>query len=87
MVNLESLVMQLVKLPSEEGWFEFKENWYDAAQIGEYISALSNTAAILGKEYAYLVWGVKEGTHELVSTSFDYRKNVKGAAFGHLLAA
>ena len=85
MVNLESLVRQLIEHPSEEGWFEFKENWYDAPQIGEYISALSNTAASLGKEYAYLVWGVKEGTHELAGTSFDYRKNVKGEPLEHFL--
>ena len=86
MKSLESLVKQLIEYPTEEGWFEFKENWYDATQIGEYISALSNAAALSGKEYAYLVWGVKEGTRELVNTSFNFRKDVKGEPLEHFLA-
>ena len=62
---------------SSSGWFEFKENWYDANGIGEYISSLSNTAALLGKENAYLVWGVNNDTHKLTNTTFDFHKNVK----------
>ena len=40
-------------------------------EIGEYISALSNGAAYSGKEKGYLVWGIKDSTHEIVGTNFD----------------
>ncbi|MCD8106122.1 MAG: ATP-binding protein [Lachnospiraceae bacterium] len=55
---LIKIVKELISLPNEEEWFEFKENWYEPAGIGEYISSLSNTAAMLGKDQAYLIWGI-----------------------------
>ncbi|KAA2315592.1 transcriptional regulator [Pseudooceanicola sediminis] len=56
---------------SENGWLEFKKNWKDPFKIGIYISALSNSARLEGKDSAYLVWGVENDTHEIVGTSFD----------------
>lgn len=50
-MDLKKIVKQLIGLPTERDWFEFKENWFDANGIGEYISSLSNTAALNGKEY------------------------------------
>lgn len=29
MDNLKALVKQLIEYPTEEEWFEFKENWYE----------------------------------------------------------
>lgn len=46
--------------------------------IGEYISALSNSAALCERLKAYLVWGVQDDTHEVVGTEFQYRKMKKG---------
>lgn len=46
--------------------------------IGEYISALSNSAALCERPKAYLVWGVQDDTHEIVGTEFQYRKMKKG---------
>ena len=64
-------------------WVEFKRN--DATQpeeIGEYISALANAATLVGKETAYLIWGVTDGTHEIVGTKFKPRKTKgSGASF------
>lgn len=68
---LASLVHELCKLPAETPWVEFKQNKADAEMIGERISALSNSAALEGKTTAYLVWGVEDGSHRLVGTSFD----------------
>lgn len=75
---LVGLVQELRKLPRETGWVEFKENNSNPDEIGEYLSALSNTAALEGKAHAYLVWGVKDGTHELVGTSFEPSASKKG---------
>jgi len=68
---LVGLVKELCKLPTETEWVEFKHNYADAEKIGEYISALSNSAALYGKANAYLVWGVKNDSHEIIGTSFN----------------
>ncbi len=67
---LASLVHELSKLPQETEWVEFKVNNADPQEIGEYISALSNSAALVGKAFAYLIWGVEDSAHTLVGTSF-----------------
>jgi len=54
---LRSLLRELTKLPTETEWVEFKHNNDDPQQIGEYISALANSAALIGKQSAYMVWG------------------------------
>jgi ATP-dependent DNA helicase RecG len=44
-----SLIYELIKLPNETEWLEFKHNKENPDIIGEYISALSNSAALNGK--------------------------------------
>jgi predicted HTH transcriptional regulator len=68
---LLSLVYELCALPKETEWVEFKENNANPEEVGEYISALANAAALQGKAFAYLVWGVRDADHEIVGTSFD----------------
>ncbi len=75
---LQSLVRELVKLPSEAEWVEFKCNNKEPQMIGEYISALSNSAALCERPKAYLIWGVQDDTHKIVGTEFQYRKMKKG---------
>lgn len=70
---LESLVEELRKLPSETEWVEFKLNKDDHEMIGQRISALSNSAALVGKNSAYLIWGIDDQTHDIKGTHFDYR--------------
>jgi len=50
------LLQELSRLPKETEWIEFKHNNDDPQMIGEYISALANSAALLGKQSAYVVW-------------------------------
>lgn len=49
------LVRELCKLPKETEWVEFKVNAGKAQEIGEYISALANAAALADKPFAYMV--------------------------------
>ena len=84
--SIATTVRQLIEYPREEEWFEFKENWYDPAGIGEYISSLSNAAALKGQPFGYLVWGVNNDTHEIVGTSFDHTVDVKNEPLEHFLA-
>lgn len=68
---LLGLVRELCKLPTETEWVEFKHNKAVPDDIGEYISALANAAATLGKPQGYLVWGIDDTTHEILGTTFD----------------
>ncbi len=86
MDKLEQKINELRAYPAEEEWFEFKDNWYNETGIAEYISALSNAAAMHGEENAYLVWGVQNDTHELTGTSFTFHRDVKGEPLEHYLA-
>lgn len=64
------LVKELSKLPVESEWVEFKHNNANPETIGANISAVSNSAALLGRESAYILWGVDNATHAIVGTSF-----------------
>lgn len=75
---LIGLVNELCKLPTEVGWVEFKVNNTAPEEIGEYISALSNAAALAGKGYGYLVWGIGDQDHDIVGTEFDPSTAKKG---------
>ena len=69
---------ELRALPEETEWAEFKENNYNPEEVGEYLSALSNAAALHGKPAGYITWGVENVTHKIVGTTFKPRKQ-KGA--------
>ncbi len=73
--EFEQLVGALAEQTTECGWLEFKENNTDAVEVGEYVSALANAAALVGQERAYIVWGVQNSTHEAVGTTFDPMKD------------
>jgi len=76
---LADLVRELCLLPNETEWVEFKRNNDDPEEIGEYISALANSAALQERPYAYLVWGIDDKTHDVVGTTVNPREARKGA--------
>ena len=75
---LTSLVRELCKLTHETEWVEFKVNNADPQEIGQYLSALANAAALNGKAFAYLVWGVEDQTQRMVGTNFSPAATKKG---------
>ena len=75
---IKSLVNEIIKLPNETEWIEFKHNNEDPQMIGEYISALSNSAALNGKTNGYIIWGVDDTTHEILGTTFTPSSAKKG---------
>lgn len=77
-INVKSILEDLIAHKYEEEWFEFKVNWNEPHALGEYISALSNAAALTGHDYGYFVWGIEDSTHKVVGTSFDFHQNTKG---------
>jgi ATP-dependent DNA helicase RecG len=67
---LETL-KRLCHLPREAATVEFKLNWDHAADIGKYLSALGNAAALEGHDRAWMVWGVHDKSHEVKGTHFN----------------
>ena len=46
--------------------------------IGQDISALANSAALHEKSCSYMLWGIDDGTHEIVGTEFNLQTVKKG---------
>lgn len=68
---LVGLVRELCKLSYETECTEFKENKAEPQEIGAYISALANSAALEGKPSAYVVWGIHNENHTVIGTTFN----------------
>lgn len=65
-----SLIERLRRLPAETEWLEYKSNNTDPQMIGEYISAISNSAALERRKKGYLLWGIDDTTHKISGTDF-----------------
>lgn len=80
------IVENALKYGTEREWLEFKENQSDAHIIGEYISALSNAAALKGEDFGYVIWGVRDEDHKICGTHFDFHKSFRNEPLEHYLA-
>jgi len=76
---INNLIRELISLPNETEWVEFKHNNYEPQMIGEYISALGNSATLVGRPKAYMLWGIDDKAHKIVGSSFNYRNCKKGS--------
>lgn len=72
------IIRELASAPTEREWVEFKRNFVDEEAVGKLISAIANSATLHGKDRGCVVWGVVDGTHELVGTSFRPRATKVG---------
>ncbi|KSU54811.1 hypothetical protein AS029_07645 [Microbacterium enclense] len=76
--NVE-LLLALLQNNAELEWLEFKSSLGDPERIARYISGLANTAALLNRHSAYVVWGVEDETRRIIGTDFSPRTTkVKG---------
>ena len=48
MSMIQDILKRCVPYDDEQEWFDYKENWFEIDEIGQYISALSNAAAMAG---------------------------------------
>ncbi len=64
----KKILCELVSLPSEKEFLEFKSNYCSSQEIGEYISALSNSACLNNKSHGYLIFGIEKdgGAEEVI---------------------
>lgn len=81
-----NLLETLLSYKDEYEWLDFKENWFSKDEIGEYISAIANGAALCGKEFGYIVWGVNDATKEVVGTTVNFNKDIDNEPYKHYLA-
>ena len=65
-----ALIDDLRALPAETEWVEFKKDNADPKTIGRSISAISNSIRIDDRDRGYVVWGVRDGDHAVVGTTF-----------------
>jgi ATP-dependent DNA helicase RecG len=76
--DLTSLLPQLLVLPDETEWVEFKSHNCSPQDIGEYLSALANAAALHNQSTGCIVWGVEDRTHRVLGTTFKPRQEKIG---------
>lgn len=62
----------------ENEWIEFKVNNVKPDMIGEYISALANSAILHDMNKAYMIFGVNDKTLEIVGTNVKLKELKKG---------
>jgi hypothetical protein len=77
-MNLDYLLKSLLALPTETEWVEFKLNNDAPEEIGEYLSALANSAALHGRDAGYIVWGLEDVTKRVVGTTANPRQKKIG---------
>ena len=68
--ELTLLLDRLLAASDEHEWVEFKHNNDEPHAIGEYLSALANAAALDGEPFGYLVWGIENGSRQVLGTTF-----------------
>ena len=77
-VELEILLKDLQALPKECEWAEFKVNNSNPQEVGEHLSALSNSACYHSQQYGYIAFGIEDATHRFVGTDFHPLREKKG---------
>lgn len=76
--RVSDVVDRILAAGRELDWVEIKHNNSNPEEIGEYISALANSAALADESRAYMLWGVEDETFRVLGTSFDPRRSKKG---------
>lgn len=77
--ELSLKAQELLKLPAETEWAEFKraEKDFSFHELGKYFSALSNEANIKKEKYGWIIFGIDHKTRKILGTS--YRRHGKRA--------
>ena len=76
--DFKRLIDGLLVKNKETEWIEFKENFHSKEEIGERISALSNSAFLCNMPYGYIVFGVNDETLNVDGTNFHATRKKVG---------
>jgi ATP-dependent DNA helicase RecG len=71
-LDVQEKLQELLALPDETEWVEFKEakNNFDSDDLGRYFSALSNEACLKDKTCGWLVFGVRHKPRIVVGSKY-----------------
>lgn len=67
--DFKKLIDAHITKPHETEWLEFKHNFHTKEEIGQRISALSNSAFLANMPFGYIVFGVDDETHGVLGTN------------------
>lgn len=77
--ELIQLIDELRALPKESEWVEFKKSTATTNErLGMYISGLSNSACVKNQDFAYLIFGIDDTTHEVIGTNYNFKTAKEG---------
>ena len=68
---------ELTGLAAETEHVEFKVNNSRPQEIGEYMSALSNSACLQDQEHGWMIWGVEDGSHWWRSLKTGWKSQIR----------
>lgn len=77
-IDFKKLIDALTAKPKETEWIEFKRNFHSKEEIGERISALSNSAYLCNMPFGYIVFGVDDKTHYIIGTDLYGKQKMVG---------
>lgn len=77
-LDFKRLIDALTARPKETEWLEFKHNFHSKEEIGERISALSNSAYLCNVPFGYIVFGVDDNTHNILGTDLHASSKLVG---------
>jgi len=72
--EFNELIEEILSYDYENEWIEYKLNNYEPQLIGEYLSALSNSAGSNKTKHGYLVYGIENETKKINGTNFNPSK-------------
>ncbi len=86
-IDFKKLIDSLTAKPKETEWLEFKHNYHSKEEIGERISALSNSAFLCNMPFGYIVFGIDDQSHDVLGTDlYGKQKKVGGEELESWLA-
>lgn len=76
--DFKRLIEALTAKPKETEWLEFKHNFHSKEEIGEKISALSNSAYLCNMPFGFIVFGIEDETHNIIGTDLHGKQKMIG---------
>jgi predicted HTH transcriptional regulator len=77
-IDFKKLIDALTAKPKETEWLEFKHNFHSKEEIGERISALSNSAYLCSMPFGYIVFGINDENRDVVGTDLYGKQKMVG---------
>ena len=77
-IDFKRLIDALTAKPKETEWLEFKHNFHSKEEIGERISALSNSAYLSNMPFGYIVFGIDDESHDVIGTDLYAKQKMIG---------